>query len=529
MAWTTLLRVVAAAGLTGTLACTLPAAAELAELPLHLPFDVDSVVIGLWSADVDVDVDPESESLLRATAVDEESGPVDLEVAFEGETLYVRRPAGTEGPPVRIRVEVAVTPSQAVNVEGRDLAVTVRSALTAEEQASADEEQASANELSTDIRQLTRRLSPIGEPPAAGAESVPTIPGYEDPSPADAPPASPTILQFALDGSQVDFAGTRNAVVEATRTSVWMTRTSGSFAVTLDRGSAEIRGHQGDLELDATASEVSAYDLRGKLRPRLVGGSLDVRQGTGVFDGIVSDAVVVFDGWLGYVTLRGDGATVEGREVDMPRPWNLDGTDLLVSLEAIAGPVTAVLHGGRFKAASMDGRLAVTADHSADVELERLRRGADLKLSGGATARLTDVSGQIKVELYDAELSALRAGNLILSGARSTVDVAEVERLAQVEMTDSNLILDLTSSANSAFLKLLGTGRTVARLAAPCTVRITGPAADGSAVDVSGCDLHLPGQPDRSVGGRLVYGERRLVTLTVALDEGVELEVEGLP
>jgi hypothetical protein len=98
-----------------------------------------------------------------------------------------------------------------------------------------------------------------------------------------------------------------------------MTRTSGTFALDLTGGSAEIRDHQGDLELEAAACDVVVHDLRGRLAPRLAGGSLDVRQGTGVFEGTAADAVLLFDGWLGYVTLRAAGTTVEARRVEEPR------------------------------------------------------------------------------------------------------------------------------------------------------------------------------------------------------------------
>jgi hypothetical protein len=201
-----------------------------------------------------------------------------------------------------------------------------------------------------------------------------------------------------------------------------------------------------------------------------------------------------------------------------------------VTLEKLAGPVTASLEGGRFKAGAMAGRIAVTATRGADVELAGLARGADVKLSDGATAWLADVAGQIKVEANDAELRAERCGNLLLTGARSRVDVAGVDRLAQLEMTDTSLVLDLTSSRSNTSLKLLGTGRAVVRLPAPCVVRLAGPAgSEGAAVDVTGCDLHLPGRPGRPAEGRLFYGERRLVTLTVFREEGVELEVLGWP
>ncbi len=440
-------------------------------------------------------VEADAEPALEATAADDEGGLVHLEALADASSLEVRRPADAEGQGPRIRVEVVVTPGQLVSLEGRDLVVAVRGSISAA--ALADEELESADG--------EEEGSVAVEAAAEGASS----------------------LRLAVEGAQVDLAGIRNATVEARRSSLWSLRTHGLLTVTLDDGSAEVRGHQGDLRLEATDSEVRVSDFRGKLEPRLAGGSLDVRQGIGVFESEVADAFLLFDGWRGYVTLLGTGTTVEARGADQPHPWKIDGEDLQVTLEGFAGPVAAELDGGRFQASSMH-RMIVTATHRADVELTDLEQGVELKLAGGATARLTDVAGKVQAEVNDAELTAERIGQLSLTGVRSEVDVGAVARLLRLEMTDSNLALDLTSTPHSSALKLLGEGRTAVRLPAPCIVRIAGPSAAGRSVDVTGCDLRLPDPAQRTLRSRFIHGSGT-VTLTVSLDDGVQLEVEGEP
>ncbi len=200
-----------------------------------------------------------------------------------------------------------------------------------------------------------------------------------------------------------------------------------------------------------------------------------------------------------------------------------------MTLEQSAGPVTVRLDGGRFQARSMGGSIDVTATNRADVELADLARGAVLKLSEAATARLTSVAEGLEAEVNDAQLRADEIGRLALTGARSEIYASGIERVAKLEMSDSELELDLRRIARNVSLGLRGTGRTRIRLPTPCRVRIDGPRALASdRIDVTGCELRLPGQPVSSAKGRLIYGDRRPVTLTVTLDESVELEVEGL-
>lgn len=443
------------------------AAAESVE-----PLDAAAVVIELYDADVEVYSDPTARPILVAAPAGEETAEASLQREEGDGTLALRRPAGED---FRIKVEVVVGAEQELYLLGRELAVVTRE---------------------------SRR------------------PGVT------APPG----LRLSIESSKLNMEGGQDAVVDARESSVWLTGTRGLTSLTLESGSAELRAHQGDLQLEAIGAEVTLIDPQGKLEPILHGGSLDLRSGTGSFTGTATGAVVLSDGWHGRFVLEADGSTVEARGSDGPDRWRIEGEDLQVNLEELAGPVYVRLDGGRLEAGSMGGVMTVTATSSADVELTDLVQGAILELSAGATARLSGIARNLEAEVNDATLRAENVERLGLTGARSEVWAAGIERLTRLELSDPELDLDLAAIAHDPTLKLSGTGRAAVRLAAPCRVRIEGrEALDGGRIEVTGCELRIPGQPLSSSRSHLIHGYNPPRTLTVAVDSGVELEVEGEP
>ncbi len=445
----------------------------LAAQSLELPLDAPSVVIELSNADVEVLADPTAKPVLRAAAAEDEPAPeVLLDWVAEGGILTIRRPAGET---LRLKVEIVVGAEQRLRLSGRDLSVVAREAQY---------------------------------------EGVTAPPGF----------------RFDLESSELDLEGGRGVVLEARESSVFLSGTRGQLTVTLDSGSAQIRGHRGSLKLEAAGTEVALIDCEGKVEPRLHGGSLDVRQGTGQLTAKADDAVLLFEGWRGQLTLTGTGTTVDARDAAEPGPWKVEGEDLQVTLERIAGPVTANFNGGRLEAREMGGILTVVASNRADVELTGLAQTANLKLTDAATAEVTDVSGDLVAEIEDSQLRADGIARLKLTGTRSQIQASGVMKLLRLQVSDSELDLDLATLAQHTSWKLSGTGRAAVRLPTPCRVKIDGPRdLLGDQIEVSGCELRVPGQPAQSKKEWFIYGDRKPVILTVNLGEDFELEVEGLP
>ena len=115
------------------------------------------------------------------------------------------------------------------------------------------------------------------------------------------------------------------------------------------------------------------------------------------------------------------------------------------------------------------------------------------------------VSGLLKADVRSGSLQVDRVRNLVLTGHRSDVVVSRVERLSRLEMSDGTLSLDLAAIRHNPTLQLAGHCRAEVGISQPCVVVPEGPPAliDYS-VDVSGCELRVPGQPLRPSRSRLI-------------------------
>lgn len=454
-------------------------AAEDVDLPAELALDAAAVTLELGNAELAIVVDPAAEPVLRARRMtDDGSGGERLEARRENGALTLRRP--TDGGKSRLRIDVVVGPGHQLEVRGADLALTIE-----------DQEDS--------------------KDPAAGARHA--------------------VFRLALQGSQADLSGLRDADVTAAASSLWLDGTRGSLTLKLDAGSAQVRGHLGKLRLEAADARVALIDFRGNVAPDLHGGSLEVKDGDGFCAGKVDEGVVLFENWRGRVAITGSRTTLEARSPDrLQSEWKLDGSDLGVTLEQLDGTVDLGLRGGTFSGADLHGKLVVKGGRGAQVELTELDGNAELALAGGASARIAGVSGLLKADVRDGSLQADRVRNLALDGARSEIVVGQVERVSRLEVSDGKLSLDLAAIRQNPTLQLAGEARAEVWLPQPCVVHPEGPPAlIDSSVEVSGCELRIPGQPLRPSRSRLIYGDRRPLVLTVKMSEDVTLEVTGQP
>ena len=434
--------------------------------------DAHEVVIDLYNADVDIYLDPTASPVLLATTEGDEPKPAFLERSEGDGVLELRRPAGED---TRIKVDVVAGAEQKVSLSGVGLRAVARE---------------------TEQPGVT---APLG-------------------------------LQIDVDRSEVDMEGGRDAVIEARESSLWLARTRGVLSLTLHSGSAEVRGHEGHIQLESTDAELTLIDPQGRLQPALTGGSLDVRGGSGNIAVTAEDATLLFDGWRGPLTLTGNNSSLDATGMDAASPWNLRGQDLRLALDRFAGPVTAELTGGDLRATTMARAMNVTATYGAVVELDDLSDVVILKLSDQASARLTEVAKKLTAQVDDARLVVDGSGRLLLTGSGAEVEASRVERLVKLQMSDSQLFLDLTEVTQLSAVSLQGTGRAEMTLPMPCRVRIEGSQGLVSErIDVTGCELRIPGQPDSSSHSRLIYGDQQPIVLTVSLSEDVELDIEGLP
>ena len=441
-----------------------------------LPLDAANIVAELFGADVEIVADPTAKPVLRVSAADVGGAPVTpLESWIDGGALMVRRSVEAKGgDSARLRVQIVIGAEQELRLVGHDLSVVARET----------------------------RYDGVTAPPG---------------------------LNLDLEGSELDLEGGRDAVVEARDCSLFLSGTRGLLTLSLDAGSARVSGHEGDLKLTAADTEVALSDVHGKIEPALAGGSLDVRQGTGRMISRADDAVLLVEGWDGQFDLNGSGTTLNARDSVEPAPWKIAGDDLQVTLERIAGTLAARIEGGRLEAREMGSTLSILATHGADVDLAELTALTDLKIHEGARASLADAS-EIQVEVEDGQITADRIVKLRLNGTRAQVQASEVEKLPWLEMSDSDLDLDLGTMNQNASWTLSGAGWARVQLPTPCKVKVEG-SRDlvGDQIDVSGCELDLPGQPGRSKHQHLIYGSRKPVILIVKLGEDYELEVEGSP
>ena len=107
---------------------------------------------------------------------------------------------------------------------------------------------------------------------------------------------------------------------------------------------------------------------------------------------------------------------------------------------------------------------------------------------------------------------------------------SRLESLAKVEVTNSQLDLDLQELKHNPNLTLKGSSDARVRLQAPCTVKMGEARLLSADADVSGCDVNSKSVNIRRKRWerRGLSGQRRTI-LNVKLLQGSTLQVDGVP
>ncbi len=450
-------------------------AAATLELPAEWPLGTDSqLFFELDNADIQLTSRTGGLPELRAR-VATQGGSASLEAVSSGGSLTLRRAAGGGVSPVsRLRLEVELGPGRTVRIEGTDLAVRVADALV--------------------------------------------------------PDSGRSAFRLALESSTANLAGARVSEIEAVASSVELTGTEGSLTLKLTGGSAQVQGHQGRLELEATGAGVAVIGHQGRLVSHLEGGSLEIAGGEGTFEGTAAEAQLTFDGWAGPVVVRGADTAVDALGAEHRDRWQIEGRELQVVLERVGVEIVATLEGGSLRGSDLSASVEATAMGGARLDLVEVAGGAVVELSDGAEAWVTGVTGNLEAAVTDSRLEVERIDRLTLSGARAQVTVRGIAQLAPVEMTASELDLDLREVRHGSSLDLRGAGWARVRLLAPCVVQLTGTGdAIDTPVEVTGCDLRAAGQEVSRRQERAIYGGSIPSKLTVTAGPDSVVEVEGEP
>ena len=473
----------------------LAAASQLSATPLYLPNELPlaalPLTIELSNAQLQIVVSTVPGHVLRARVVapnpDAGHEPAALDVTLENDRLSIRRVEETGAEHPRLDIDLVVATGQPLRLAGSDLEIRVEDPIPRAE---------------------------LDAPPRSNTTVL-----------------SPAAFNFTLDSSQADLIGVHSPVLDLTASSLWLDGTTGAISLNVLGGSVEAVGHRGRMNLEAVDADVLLAGLEGHLTTRFIGGRLEIQNSRGSCQGTTHDAALIFGNWQGKVELVSDSTTLEARsDQEATSQWQLEGQSLQVFLERIQGAITADLEGGILQGDELRAKLTVTATGGTQLTVAGSQRHVELRLTDGVRARVSDAEGGLDTAVADSRLEVDGINRWVLTGARAEVVASRVAWLPPLQISDSELELDLRETQNYPKLKLLGSGRTRIQLSTPCIVRIAGPETQvDSQVEVTSCELRLPGQRVSQRQEHLKYGADSPARLTVTLDPDVELEVSGEP
>ncbi len=491
------------------------AAQEAFDLPFELELPDLPLVLELDNATLDVLLDPGSTSLLRARSFSDQGSPkATLVLGSDGGRVLVRREDSedSEEPGPRIGLELVLDPQRWLSLTGADLDVGVQ-AQPVEGQPGEDEDDEDDKGDEDDEDDEDDKGDEDDE------ESHGARPGGGD-------AASDHSLALEVEASSIQLVGVQGASVKATGSYLHATGTGGDLALILEGGTAEILEHRGVLVVTSRDSEVTVSELLGRAEASLFGGSLVARSGMGQLESQLDGALLRVDGWRGRLKAEGRGSRVEARALRGVR-LEVQGENLDVALEEHQGHFSATLRGGRLSASELKGQAVISAQNGAEISLDRLAGGLTLGIQGGS-ARLVSVRGHLRANVADGRLEIEGAQQLELAAQRAEIVAGRLERLGRVEVTDSQLDLDLSELVHNPTLALKGSSEARVQLRAPCSVKLGEVELLSSRADVTGCELHSQTLRRTRYDSRGLDGQRR-VLLTATLGEDSTLEVEGVP
>ncbi|MDA8018207.1 MAG: hypothetical protein MPN21_12240 [Thermoanaerobaculia bacterium] len=333
---------------------------------------------------------------------------------------------------------------------------------------------------------------------------------------------APRGVHYDIEGSQLSSHGGRDTRVEARRSTVWMENSRGQLYLSVADSAAELAGHEGEAEIVAATTEFTLTASGRKLDVNLDGGSLFLGGGEGELNLEAREAVVVVERWPGVLNVAGADSTLEIRQshTAVRTQWSLGGSRQNISLDEVTAQVTANLDGGRLDGRNLAGVVQVEARDLAVVELSDLANKATLSLSGNSEATVSRAQG-VDLTVGDSSVRIEDVHSLSVQGTGADFYGSGVGRLGSFELTASQIELDLSATSHPASIRL--TGPTDARLdmTSPCMVRVTAATdAPSDPVNVTGCELSMPGQP---------VGRMRAHIVTLELHGDVQVNATGRP
>ncbi|MEM9554743.1 MAG: hypothetical protein AAGC60_10825 [Acidobacteriota bacterium] len=499
-------------------------AGEVLELPTARSLDgVGALQVALDGAEADVLIDASAPASLRAEVLERaadgapRTGRLVLAPQAAGPWRLVR-PVGAES--VAVRVELVVPPHLALEIVGRDIALSAQSAVLP----TADD----ASDGSSEPGTPRRRSRPAERGVQSGSTDTDTRGG----------------LRVEVEASSLDLLGLRGARLETSESFVVCDRCAGATTLTANGGTAELTAHRGALDVLATDAAVSIRGLEGGLVVDLLGGSLDVLGGIGMARLDARDASLRVDRRRGplHAELEASSLTVADlvneRTADLdpaaPRDAGRESSLRLIArdgsrldLAGVQASILVQLDGADLEAVELDGRLELEAQNDASVQIAD--SSVQLRASQhSGTMELRSLRGAARLAARDLSLRLDEVQQLSLDGSGLDLSGGSVGRITRLDLAASVVDLDLSSLDPGHLGLRFGASSDVdLRLPVPCVVQMrSDETLESEQIDVTGCDLRMPEQPLRSARSNLRYGRRPLTTV-ITLDSGTEVRVRG--
>ncbi|MEM7582921.1 MAG: hypothetical protein AAF560_06040 [Acidobacteriota bacterium] len=504
-----------------------------AQLPFEILLDGEKVQLDVRQATLEVVRDATAEAFLRVTAPtsDEASDePIDLRQG-SGFVRLVRRGAdpeatGGEGAIAsRWLIELVMGPEQPLEIVGADLEILIEGVPqeTLDEDVGVEEDE--DFDEAFDERRIARvKALERGDPEeleklqkgllgraACGVHDSGELPSVE----------------LRVDQSNINLFAVEGVRIDASDSFVRAEQTSDLLYATLVGGSVEAIGHEGPVDLSAQEAEIWLEDARGKVVFEIEGGALSVSGGSGHREGKIRDGFGRFEGGRGAAIVAATDANLEVATVTQANV-QLSGSGLEVALEEVQGRIETNMLGGRLTGRDLSGQVKVTARGDTEVELETLNGPLNLSLESGSGARVTGLAGAIQGSVHDGRLEVDGVRHVQLRGQRSELRLAGIERIRQIDVTDSILDLDLSGMRHDPLLTLRGASEASVRMQAPCGVKLDASSqAQFAQVSVSGCMMHSQSQGRVMFQQRGIEGNRQMM-LRLAVSADSTVDVEGV-
>lgn len=326
------------------------------------------------------------------------------------------------------------------------------------------------------------------------------VPGREAEAEANA------IVVVVVDDSETRVEGASDVWIQAQGGSTEIAGTRGDLSIKLVTGFAQLTNHHGNLDLDATDSEVTIEKAAGAVVATIHGGSLSVLESLADLNAEATEAFIEIRSAPALTHITGSYSTIQVT-AGARRGLRVTGSHLDLSIDDVENGISANLSGGSLSARSIEGRCTLDLRDDLDAVLSDLR--GDVRITGkhGPTVELHRVSGHSNIDLDDAEVKFGDLGSLALQTNDSSVTGFGVRNITGLIAHNTSLDLTLPDLVGRTEIKLSGATQADLQLSTPCQIKAElGDGIIGDRVRVSGCLLDFDGaqkrQPRRGIDGR---------------------------